>query len=65
MNDLVEAILQADDLIIGDLLTAVLQRYAVLFPDWEVSTFSVEKNVDRNKQIDSMIEILESLKKTS
>lgn len=35
MLDLVEEIAQADGVEIERLLKAVLQRYAVLFPDWE------------------------------
>lgn len=39
-RDLVEEIAQADATDIEKLLKAVLQRYAVLFPNWEVSTIS-------------------------
>lgn len=62
MNDLINAISQADENAIEELLTAVLQRFAVLYPDWEVSTFSVNKNANKNEQLDSMIKILEELK---
>ena len=41
----------------------VLARYAVLYPNWEVSTVSIEKCEDRNEQIDRMIQILEKCKK--
>ena len=46
MPDLFEEIAQADEMIIQDLLHAVLKRYAVLFPDWEVSTISLQKSSD-------------------
>lgn len=62
MNDLIKAISQADELAIEELLTAVLARFAVLYPDWEVATFSVNKKEDKNEQLDSMIKILEGLK---
>ena len=41
----------------------VLSRYAVLYPNWEVSTVSIDKCEDRNEQIDRMIQILEKCKK--
>ena len=43
-------------------LKALIQRYAELYPDWEVSTFSVRKTEDRNSQIDEMIRFLQSIK---
>lgn len=60
--DLVEAISKASDVEITELLTAVLQRYAALFPDWEISTFSLEKSADRNEQLDRVIATLQSMK---
>ena len=62
--DLIEAISHASDLEINDVLQAVLQRYAELFPDWDVCTFSLQKKGDRNEQIDNIIRVYESLKKT-
>lgn len=62
MIDLVEQIGKAIDFEIGELLKAVLKRYAVLFPDWEVCTFSVQKSEDKNQQIDRMIEMLQKFK---
>lgn len=44
------------------ILSTVLERYAVLFPNWEVSTISIQKNSNRNKQIDQMIAMLQNLK---
>ena len=43
-------------------LKALIQRYTELYPDWEVSTFSVMKTEDRNSQIDEMIRFLQSIK---
>ena len=62
MLDLVEEIAQADGVEIEKLLKAVLQRYAVLFPDWELSTVSLQKSADRNGQLDRMIAVLEKMK---
>ncbi len=62
MLNLVEEIAQADVFEIERLLEAVLQRYAVLFPDWEVSTISLEKSSDRNEQLDRVIATLQNMK---
>ena len=65
MFDLVEEIKQADGTEIEMLLKAVLQRYAVLYPDWEISTISLQKSADRNVQIDRMITMLQNMKTPS
>ena len=65
MFDLVEEIAQADGTAIDKLLKAVLQRYAVLYPDWEISTISLQKSSDRNEQLDRMIAILQRMKTAS
>lgn len=62
MPDLVEEIAKADGIEIEKLLTAVLQRYAVLFPDWEVSTITLQKSADRNEQFDRVIAMLQKMK---
>ena len=65
MFDLVEEIKQADGIEIEKLLKAVLQRYAVLYPDWEIGTISLQKSADRNEQIDRMITMLQNMKTPS
>ncbi|MBR0446402.1 MAG: hypothetical protein IIX23_03800 [Oscillospiraceae bacterium] len=65
MPDLVEEIAKADGIEIEKLLTAVLQRYAVLFPDWEVSTITLQKSADRNEQFDRVIAMLQKMKTLS
>ena len=65
MVDLAEEIAHADEQEIEQLLKAVLQRYTVLFPDYEVSTVSLQKSSDRNGQIDRMIASLQKMKTTS
>lgn len=62
MFDLVEEIARADWIEIDLLLSAVLKRYAELFPDGEVSTISLQKSSDRNEQIDRVIETLQKIK---
>lgn len=62
MSDLVEKIAQADEGEIAELLKAVLKRYAVLFPDWEISTISLQRSSDRNEQLDRTIELLHRMK---
>ena len=55
----VEGIARSDKAQIEKLLKAVLQRYAQLFPDYEVSTISLKKGTDRNQQIDQIIALLQ------
>ena len=47
---------------IADVLAAVLRRDGELFPEWEISTFSLCKNEDKNEQINRMIGMLEKMK---
>ena len=65
MLDLAEEIAQADGAKIDKLLKAVLQRYAELFPDWELSTISLQKSSDRNEQLDRIIGVFEKMKTSS
>ena len=62
MFDLVQEIAKADEVEIENLLKAVLQRYTVLFPDWELSTISLQKSFNKNEQIDRIIEMLQNMK---
>ena len=62
LYDLAEKIAQADGVEIEKLLKAVLQRYAELFPDWEMSTISLQKSDDRNEQLDRIIAVLQNMK---
>ena len=63
MVDLVGEIAKAEDTEIEKLLKAVRDRYAVLYPDWEVCTFFLQKSQDRNEQIDRIIAIMQNFKK--
>lgn len=62
MIDLVEEISNAKAEDLERILRAVLDRYGELFPDWEVSTISLQKTGDRNAQIDQHIQLLTRLK---
>lgn len=46
----------------SDLILAVQRRYKELFPDWVLEFICYERSVDKNKQIDRAIELLERLK---
>ena len=53
---------QADPQEIECMLKSVLQRYEEQFPDWQICTVSIDCREDREKQIDSMIAMLQNLK---
>ena len=65
MCDLVDKILQASEGEIQDIFSVVLERYAELFPDWEVSTISLQRGSDRNEQIDKIVGMLQKMKTSS
>ena len=48
-----------------ELLQAVLRRYAVLYPDWEVNIYSLEKRQNKNEQLDRLIDFFKSRKDMS
>ena len=62
MRRTIKTIEQANAGDIEKLLDAVLRRYAVLYPDWDLNVFSVQKSVDENEQLDAMIGMLEHFK---
>ncbi len=53
---------RADPKDLEALLKAVLARYDEAFPDWEVSVITIEKQRDRNAQIDGIIAVLNGMK---
>lgn len=57
-----EMIQNATALEINDMLQAVLERYRELYPNWDISTISIEKAVDKNQQLDQIIALIEKLK---
>ena len=62
MFDLVQEIAQVDAVTLENLLIAIRQRHAVLFPDRDLITISLLKNADPKSQLDRMIELLQNLK---
>ena len=65
MEDLLNRIALVDEYQIDAILNAVLARYAVLYPDWEICTLSLPRSSDRNHNIDEIISLLELLKNQS
>ena len=59
---MLEEIGEADGCEVEELLKALIQRYAVLYPDWELGVISLKKTMDRNEQLNGMIRILQGLK---
>ena len=47
---------------LDELLQAVLKRYREVYPDWEIITVSLEKAVEKNEQLDRIIQLLEKWK---
>lgn len=57
-----EQIRQAEPEEMSDIILAVQERYNALFPDWEFFCYVMERNVDKNTQLDAMIHLLEKMK---
>ena len=64
MSNVVKKIELADDKEIEKLLKAVLKRWDILFPNLEISVICLEKNTDRKKQLDRIIQVLQKMKET-
>ena len=62
MLDLAEKIAQVDEMDMEPLFQAVVQRYATLFPGWEAVVLFIERDADKNEQLDRMIEMLQNMK---
>lgn len=59
---MIQKIKQAKPEDLNDILLAVLARYRELYPDWEIITLSLEKAVDKNEQLDRVIDLQEHMK---
>jgi len=46
----------------SDLILAVQSRYNELFPDWDLSFYTLERKMDKNEQLDAIIALMEKLK---
>lgn len=62
MQDLLSEILSADSEMLSTLLIAAVERFKILYPDWELQLLSLPKGDDRNELIDRVILLLENLK---
>ena len=60
--NLLSGVKQAKPEEMSDLILAVQSRYNELFPDWELSFYTLERKMDRNEQLDAMIALLKNLK---
>lgn len=63
MEKLLSQIAAANEEETALLLDAVLARYAVLYPDWEISTLSLPRNPDRVRHLEGIIQTLEQMKR--
>ncbi len=55
---MMEVIYRADPALLEEILDAVICRYAILYPDWDVHVFSLERSADPRGQIDTAIRLL-------
>ena len=49
---------------IEQILKAALARYWDLYPQWDISTLSLEKAGDKNEQLDRVIDLLRNMKES-
>ena len=63
--NLINEINNTDRSNINDVLNAAINRYRQLYPDWEISLISIEKESDRDSEIEKMIELLNNCRKQS
>ena len=49
---------------IEQILKAALARYRELYPQWDISTLSLEKAGDKNEQLDRVIDLLRNMKES-
>ena len=62
MDNLVDMVRHADELIINDLIHALAHRFGELSPEYELLFFSVEKKRDFNEQADEFIAFMQRRK---
>ncbi len=46
------------------ILKTVIKRYSQLFPDWDVSVITIDKEKNINEQIDRIVKILNNMKQS-
>ena len=57
-----ETIMKATAKELDEILHAVRIRHQQIHPSWDLVMISIEKNEDKNQQLDRIIEFLESMK---
>lgn len=62
MDTIMTQIHKADSDQIYLLLEAVHERFRVLFPDWEISTVTIEKSGNQNEDINRILAVWNSVK---
>ena len=63
MNDLVDKVRHADEILINDLIFAVVHRFGEICPDRELIVISMEKNRNYLEQIYDNLEFLDQFRK--
>lgn len=62
MTTLADIIAQADEMLLSEMVEAILMRYEQLRPDWQICYLALEKKGDLVEQIDRTIGLLEHMK---
>ena len=64
MEQILDKIYAATPNEIEQILKAALARYRDLYPQWDISTLSLEKAGDKNEQLDRVIDLLRNMKES-
>ena len=64
MKQILDKIYAATPNEIEQILKAALARYRELYPEWDISTLSLEKAGDKNEQLDRVIDLLRNMKES-
>ena len=62
MEKIISTLMEMDSNQLEQILEALKQRHAQLYPDWEIHIMSINKNTDRSMQIDRVVALLNGLK---
>ena len=60
LESVLEYIAQADEMDIQELMDAVLDRYHVLYPEWEINTFVLPRSLgeERTKRFEEIVSFM-------
>lgn len=64
MLDIFDEVEKIDGLMIYDVLQAVLARYKVLFPNWEIRTVAIRTDMDIEQQYEDILRLLKSARES-